>query len=86
MHSKVKNYSLVICLFVFLFVVVGGDPERGSSGHGHRGQPIPGGTGRSRRARAAGRRGRRTAHGAVPAAAAPVPPDERRRAGARRLA
>ena len=24
MHGKVKNYSLVICLFVFLFVVVGG--------------------------------------------------------------
>jgi len=24
MHRKVKNYSLVICLFVFLFVVVGG--------------------------------------------------------------
>jgi hypothetical protein len=24
MHSKVKNYSLVVCLFVFLFVVVGG--------------------------------------------------------------
>jgi len=24
MHSKVKNYLLVICLFVFLFVVVGG--------------------------------------------------------------
>ena len=62
------------------------DRERGPSGHGHRGQPIPGGTGRSRRPRAAGRRGRRTAHGAVPAAAAPVPPDGRRRAGARRLA
>ncbi len=62
------------------------DRERGPSGHGHRGQPIPGGTGRSRHPRAAGRRGRRTAHGAVPAAAAPVPPDGRRRAGARRLA
>jgi peptidoglycan/LPS O-acetylase OafA/YrhL len=24
MHRRVKNYSLVICLFVFLFVVVGG--------------------------------------------------------------
>jgi peptidoglycan/LPS O-acetylase OafA/YrhL len=24
MYRKVKNYSLVICLFVFLFVVVGG--------------------------------------------------------------
>jgi len=24
MHRKVKNYSLVICLFVFLFVVLGG--------------------------------------------------------------
>jgi len=24
MHRKVKNYALVICLFVFLFVVLGG--------------------------------------------------------------
>ena len=24
MYRKVKNYSLVVCLFVFLFVVVGG--------------------------------------------------------------
>ena len=24
MHSKVKNYSLVLCLFVFLFVIIGG--------------------------------------------------------------
>jgi hypothetical protein len=24
MHRKAKNYSLVICLFVFLFVIVGG--------------------------------------------------------------
>ena len=24
MHRKVKNYSLVFCLFVFLFVVLGG--------------------------------------------------------------
>ena len=24
MHSKVKNYSLVFCLFVFLFVIIGG--------------------------------------------------------------
>ncbi len=24
MHSKVKNYSLVFCLFVFLFIVLGG--------------------------------------------------------------
>ena len=24
MYRKVKNYSLVICLFIFLFVVVGG--------------------------------------------------------------
>ena len=24
MHRKVKNYSLVVCLFIFLFVVVGG--------------------------------------------------------------
>ena len=24
MHGKVKNYSLVFCLFVFLFVVLGG--------------------------------------------------------------
>ncbi len=24
MHTKVKNYSLVVCLFIFLFVVVGG--------------------------------------------------------------
>ena len=24
MYRKVKNYSLVLCLFVFLFVVVGG--------------------------------------------------------------
>jgi len=24
MHSKVKNYALVICLFVFLFVTIGG--------------------------------------------------------------
>ena len=24
MHRKVNNYGLVICLFVFLFVVVGG--------------------------------------------------------------
>ncbi|HZM08679.1 MAG TPA: hypothetical protein VFC15_00525 [Candidatus Limnocylindrales bacterium] len=25
MHSKVKNYALVFCLFVFLFVTIGGD-------------------------------------------------------------
>ena len=24
MHSNVKNYALVICLFVFLFVIIGG--------------------------------------------------------------
>lgn len=24
MHSKVKNYALVFCLFVFLFVTIGG--------------------------------------------------------------
>ncbi|HZL67396.1 MAG TPA: hypothetical protein VFC15_14605 [Candidatus Limnocylindrales bacterium] len=24
MHRKVKNYSLVFCLFVFLFVIIGG--------------------------------------------------------------
>jgi hypothetical protein len=24
MHSKVKNYALVFCLFVFLFIVLGG--------------------------------------------------------------
>jgi len=24
MHSKVNNYALVLCLFVFLFVVIGG--------------------------------------------------------------
>jgi peptidoglycan/LPS O-acetylase OafA/YrhL len=24
MHSKVKNYTLVFCLFVFLFVIIGG--------------------------------------------------------------
>ena len=24
MHSKVKNYALVFCLFVFLFVIIGG--------------------------------------------------------------
>ena len=24
MHSKVKNYSLIFCLFVFLFVIIGG--------------------------------------------------------------
>ena len=24
MYSKVKNYSLVLCLFVFLFVIIGG--------------------------------------------------------------
>ena len=24
MHSKVKNYALVFCLFVFLFVMIGG--------------------------------------------------------------
>ena len=24
MHSKVKNYALVCCLFVFLFVTIGG--------------------------------------------------------------
>ena len=24
MHSKVKNYALVICLFVFMFVIIGG--------------------------------------------------------------
>ena len=24
MHSKVKNYALVLCLFVFLFVIIGG--------------------------------------------------------------
>ena len=24
MHSKIKNYALVFCLFVFLFVTIGG--------------------------------------------------------------
>jgi hypothetical protein len=24
MHSKAKNYSLIFCLFVFLFVIIGG--------------------------------------------------------------
>ena len=24
MHSKAKNYSLVFCLFVFLFMIIGG--------------------------------------------------------------
>jgi Flp pilus assembly protein TadB len=24
MHSKARNYSLVFCLFVFLFVIIGG--------------------------------------------------------------
>jgi len=24
MHSNVKNYSLIFCLFVFLFVIIGG--------------------------------------------------------------
>ena len=24
MHNRLKNYALVICLFVFLFVIVGG--------------------------------------------------------------
>ena len=24
MHSKIKNYALVFCLFVFLFVIIGG--------------------------------------------------------------
>jgi peptidoglycan/LPS O-acetylase OafA/YrhL len=24
MHSKVKNYALVFCLFMFLFVIIGG--------------------------------------------------------------
>ena len=24
MHNRIKNYALVVCLFVFLFVVIGG--------------------------------------------------------------
>jgi hypothetical protein len=32
MHSKVKNYALVICLFVFLFVTIGGGLHLNSSG------------------------------------------------------
>jgi len=24
MHARLKNYALVICLFVFLFVIIGG--------------------------------------------------------------
>ena len=24
MHSKAKNYALIFCLFVFLFVIIGG--------------------------------------------------------------
>jgi hypothetical protein len=32
MYRKVKNYSLVICLFIFLFVVVGGGLHMNPSG------------------------------------------------------
>jgi hypothetical protein len=32
MHSKVKNYALVLCLFVFLFVIIGGGLHLNPSG------------------------------------------------------
>jgi hypothetical protein len=32
MYSKVKNYALVFCLFVFLFVIVGGGLHLNSGG------------------------------------------------------
>ena len=32
MHSKVKNYALVFCLFVFLFVTIGGGLHMNPSG------------------------------------------------------
>ena len=32
MHSKVKNYALVFCLFVFLFVTIGGGLHMNAGG------------------------------------------------------
>ena len=32
MHGRLKNYALVICLFVFLFVVIGGGLHLNPSG------------------------------------------------------
>jgi len=32
MHGRLKNYALVICLFVFLFVIIGGGLHLNPSG------------------------------------------------------
>ena len=32
MHERLKNYALVICLFVFLFVIIGGGLHLNPSG------------------------------------------------------
>jgi hypothetical protein len=32
MRSKAKNYSLVFCLLVFLFVIIGGCADAGGEG------------------------------------------------------
>lgn len=32
MHNRLKNYALVICLFVFLFVIIGGGLHLNPSG------------------------------------------------------
>ena len=32
MHARLKNYALVICLFVFLFVIIGGGLHLNPSG------------------------------------------------------